>query len=125
MNADLWHLSANEATAVERDDEGLAYLWLAEKKPGEIHYLTIARRSDSDRVYLERDDQSWSCHDGIEKVWLSPKGMKMCLNAKGKSRLGGLGHVDVSFSSEIQPSYERIEKVLRVLFTDGILSVQQ
>jgi hypothetical protein len=125
MNADFRHLNATEAKAVERDEDGLTYLWLAEKTPQAIHYLTMARPSGSDRIYLERDDQAWSCHSGIEKVWLSPRGLKLCLNAEGKSHLGGMDHLDVAFAAEVQPSYGNIEKVLRLLLPDGMLSVQQ
>lgn len=121
MDTKLWHISANEVKAVESDDEGLAYLWLAEKTPKEICYVTMTRSQDSDDVYIERDDQAWSCYSGIEKVQLSPGGLKIYLNASGQSHLGGVSHLAVAFAPEVKSSYARIEKVLRVLLSNRIL----
>jgi hypothetical protein len=123
MKVDSWHLDTNELEVVEDDDEGLTYLWLAEKTPQQIRYITFERSNDSSDVYIERDDQAWGCYDGIEKVQLDPRGLKVFLNANGQSHLGGVGCLDVSFGPEVKSSYGSIEKVVRLLLSNEVLSV--
>ncbi len=124
MNTNVWHLNANEVETAEDDDECLTHLWLAAKKADGIRYLTMARRQDSHDVYVERDDQGWSCYGGIEKVRLFPDGLSVHLNANGMSSLGGVSRLNVAFGVEVKPSYENIESVLRLLLVDGFLSVE-
>lgn len=50
MSSTSWQLQANQANAVERDDEDLTYLWLAEHASGRIRYLTISRSHNSQHV---------------------------------------------------------------------------
>jgi len=125
MIADSWQLDPNELEAIEQDEEGLTYLWMAEKTPQNIRYVTLSRSNESGEVYVERDDQGWSCYGGIEKIQLVPTGLKVHLNANGKSHLGGITQLDITFGPQIKPSYERIKKVLRRLVSNGVLSIQQ
>jgi hypothetical protein len=125
MSVTSWHLDTNELEVVEQDDEGVTYLWLAEKTPQQIRYVTFARSSDCSDVYIERDDQAWGCYGGIENVQISPNGLKVFLNANGQSHLGGMNSLDISFGPDVKPSYASIEKVLRLLLSNELLLVRQ
>jgi hypothetical protein len=71
-------------------------------------YLTLQRahefdeqdlRLGMDKVYIERNEQGYSCYGGIESFELSSRAVRVRFDAQGSERMGGTRQMEVSFAA--------------------------
>ena len=58
------------------------------------------RRLGMDKVYIERNDQGYSCYGGIESFELSPRSVRVRFDQHGSERMGGTSEMEVSFAAD-------------------------
>ena len=77
----------------------------------EENYLVFQRRDDlGDVYYVERDDQSYSCYGGVERIELTPSSISVTLDEVGQNRLE-CESVSVDFSAEPE-TFESMKAML-------------
>ena len=119
---------ADEIAATPLDDEGVAWVFLADKQSrsaGASHYLTMSRMLDDDDGYhIERDDQGWGGYGGVAAVVLDADLLHVQLTDSGTRTLGGVREIRVSVGGHPSPLLRGLRTALEAIFAGTSLFVQ-
>ena len=106
MTQPTYSISPSEVEIVERDDEELGYLWFADRRNGDVRYVTLTRSYRDGSVHLERDDQKWQTYGGLAAVEFDGTTLAVHLDQTATAALGGVQTVLVDCRS-IDPAAQR------------------
>jgi hypothetical protein len=99
------------------DDDNLAHVWFANPGERSSQYVTLCRELDdhtSDSVYVERDDQKWSSHGGIDKAMLTRHSLVLSFSEDSSNSLGA-SWLDIQFEIEDE-SFGQLKDALTAIF---------
>lgn len=113
-----YEICPSEVVAVARDDDDISQLWFADNNGPEMRYVTLSRSHSEASPYVERDDQKWSCYDGITSVNLDADKLIVLLDKPAAESLGGVESICVDCRGLNEETWERIERTVHAIF-DG------
>jgi hypothetical protein len=119
----VYDIRPGEVVATQRDDDNVCSLWFAHRGPGEVRYVSVARPLLYASVHTERDDQKWSCYDGLIGVQFVGGMLSMRFDSTAAGKLGGVELIRVDCRGMTEETRERIEQVLRIIFADSGIPV--
>jgi len=114
----VYGIRPREIAAVERDDEDTAYLAFFDRRPAAVHYLLLSRSLGDTAIHSERDDQKWSCYNGITDAALEARTLTIHYAPDSAEKLGGVETVIVDGRDLPLKAWEEVARVLTVIFCD-------
>ena len=112
----VYDIKPSEVVAAERDGEGISHLWLAVRRPQEVRYVSLSRSHAEVSVHLERDDQKWSCYDGVMGVSMDANELVVNLSRSAAESLGGVESIHVDCRGLNEETWERVSRAVRAIF---------
>lgn len=107
----ILHFAA-EAVEIEENDLDVLIVGFYTEE----NYLMIQKSLDIEdsNYHIERDDQSYGCYGGVEKIILSPNQIEVALDETGKENLECEG-VKVDFETD-EENYQLLLEKLKFIF---------
>ncbi len=114
----VYEIRPREIAAAERDDEDVAYLGFFDPRPAANHYVSLSRSLRETAIHTERDDQKWSCYNGITDVTLEAGLLTIRYDPESASKLGGVETIRVDGRGVTAATWNQVARVLAVMFRD-------
>jgi hypothetical protein len=116
VNGNVYVIEPDQASFEEHSDDDLAWLHLADQRCELPRYVMLTLSHDSQRTYVELNEQTRSCHDCLTDITFFQGGVVIQLKPEATAPLQHVSRIAISFKQLPAQQIAEIQHLLATTF---------